>query len=249
MTDLYVEQAGEGSPVVLVHAGICDSRMWEPQWRTFPGSHRTVRYDMRGFGRSPLSPGSFSHGRDLVELLDDLGLERVALVGNSVGGRTVLEVAVAQPARVERLVLVDPGLPGVAWSDETKASWAEEEAAFERGDLEAAADASVRMWVHRTEVVERVGEMQVQAYQHDLAVGDAAEEGLLVPDVAERAAEVSVPTLVLTGDEDRPEMLTLADHLAETIPDARRASIPDAGHLPSLETPDEFDRLVLDFLS
>jgi pimeloyl-ACP methyl ester carboxylesterase len=249
VSDLYVEQAGEGSPVVLVHAGICDSRMWDPQWSSFTGSHRTIRYDMRGFGRSPLSPGTFSHGRDLVELLDDLGLAQVALVGNSMGGRTVLEVAVAHPERVERLVLVDPGLPGVAWSDETRAGWTEEEAAFERGDLEAAADTSVRMWVHRPEVVERVREMQVKAYENDLAVGDAAEEELFVPDVAERAAEVSAPTLVLTGDEDRPEMLTLADRLAETIPDARRGSIPDAGHLPSLENPDAFDSLVLEFLA
>lgn len=248
MSDLYREVAGEGSPVVLVHAGICDSRMWDPQWPLLTGSHRTIRYDMRGFGKSPLTPGPFSHGRDLVELLDDLGLEQVALVGNSMGGRTVLEVAVAQPERVSKLVLVDPGLPGVDWSDETRAGWAEEEAAFERGDFEAAAEASVSMWVHRPEVAARVQEMQRKAYEHEQAVPDAEEE-LLVSDVAERAAEVRAPTLVVTGEEDRPELLTLADHLAETIPDAQRASIPDAGHLPSLENPDEFDRLVTRFLA
>jgi 3-oxoadipate enol-lactonase len=249
VSELYREEAGEGTAVVLVHAGIADSRMWDPQWETFPRSHRAVRYDMRGFGRSPLSPGAFSHGRDLIGLLDELELERTTLVGNSQGGQTALEVAVAEPQRVERLVLVDPGLPGFAWSDETRSGWAEEWAAYERGDFDGAAEVSLRMWVHRPEVRERVREMQLRAYELESAVGQAAEEELLVADVAERLAEVRASTLIVTGEEDRSEMQAIADLLAETIPDARRASIQDAGHLPSLERPEEFDRLVLEFLS
>jgi len=67
-TGLYYEVVGEGSPVVLVHAGIADSRMWDPQWVTFPRSHRVVRYDMRGFGRSPLAPGRYAPPADLIAL-------------------------------------------------------------------------------------------------------------------------------------------------------------------------------------
>jgi 3-oxoadipate enol-lactonase len=257
VSELYREQAGEGPPVVLVHAGICDSRMWDPQWQTFPRSQRTIRYDMRGFGRSPLSPGDFSHARDLINLLDDLELERAALVGNSQGGQTTLEVAVAQPERVEKLVLVDPGLPGFEWSAETRAGWAEEGAAYERGDLDAAAQAAVQMWAvgpRRSaedvdpSVRERILEMQRRVYELELADGEAAREELLVPDVAERLGEVRAPTLVVTGDEDLDDMQAIADRLAAEIPNARRASIPGAAHVPSLERPDEFDRLVLDFL-
>ncbi|HET7857163.1 MAG TPA: alpha/beta fold hydrolase [Gaiellaceae bacterium] len=258
MSDLYREQAGEGPPVVLVHAGICDSRMWDPQWRTFPRSHTTIRYDLRGFGRSPLLPGPFSHARDLVGLLDELDLEQTALVGNSQGGQTALEVAVAEPDRVERLVLIDPGLPGHSWSQDTRAGWAEEEAAYLRGDLDAAAEIAVQMWVvgpgRSADDVDpgvqgRVREMQQRAYELELATGKDAQEELLVENLLERAREIKAPTLVLTGEEDREDMQAIADRLAAEIPDARRASIPGAAHLPSLERPDEFDRLVLEFLA
>jgi 3-oxoadipate enol-lactonase len=257
VSELYREQAGDGPPVVLVHAGICDSRQWDPQWQTFPRSHRTIRYDMRGFGRSALSAGAFSHARDLIDLLDELELERAALVGNSQGGQTTLEVAVAEPERVEKLVLVAPGLPEFEWSEETRAGWTEESAAIERGDLDAATDVAVEMWVvgPRREVDEvdpgvreRTREMQRRALEHWLAGGEAADEELLVPDVAERLGAVQSPTLVVTGEEDRDEMQAIADRLAAEIPNARRASIAGAAHVPSLERPEELDRLVLDFL-
>ncbi|TMK77480.1 MAG: alpha/beta fold hydrolase [Actinobacteria bacterium] len=256
--ELYREEAGEGPAVVLVHEAVCDSRMWDPQWRTFPRSYRTVRYDQRGFGRSPIEPGVFSHARDLVDLLDELGLERTSLVGGSMGGRIALEVAIAHPDRVEKLVLMDPGLPGHAWSEETREGWAEEEAAIEHGDLDAAVEVNLRMWVDGPGrsaadvdpgLRERVGEMQRRALELQMPVGEDAREELLVPDIRERLGDVRAPTLVLTGEEDRDDMQSIADLLVERIPDTRRASIPHAAHVPSLERPDEFDRLVLDFLS
>ena len=85
--DLYAEVAGQGSTVVLVHAGICDSRMWEPQWDALRAAYWTVRYDLRGFGRSPLPPQPYSHGRELIALLEQLGIQQATLVGASLGGR------------------------------------------------------------------------------------------------------------------------------------------------------------------
>jgi len=258
VTGLYREEAGAGPAVVLVHEAIADSRMWDPQWETFPRSHRTIRFDQRGFGRSPIEPGVFSHARDLVSLLDELGLERTSLVGGSLGGRVALEAAVAQPDRIEKLVLMNPGLPGHAWSEETQAGWAEGKAALERGDLDAAVEVDLRMWVdgpHRSakdvdaDLRARVGEMQRRALELQLAVGENAREELLVPDLLERLGEVRAPTLVLTGDEDRDDIKSIANSLAEQIPDAQRTSIPRAAHIPSLERPAEFDRVVLDFLS
>jgi 3-oxoadipate enol-lactonase len=257
VSELYREQAGEGPPVVLVHEAIADSRMWDPQWRSFPEAHRTFRYDLRGFGRSPIESGVFSHARDLVALLDGLGLEHTALVGGSLGGRVALEVAVEQPERVGKLVLMDPGLPGFDWSPETEAGWEEEEAALERGELEHAVEVNLRMWVDGPgrspddvdpAVREQVREMQRRAFELQVPLGDRAREELLVPDVSERLDEVQASTLVLTGAEDQPDMQSIADLLVEGIPDARRATIAGAAHIPSLEQPDEFDRLVLDFL-
>jgi pimeloyl-ACP methyl ester carboxylesterase len=254
---LHYEVAGDGPTVVFVHEGIADSRMWEPQWPSFVQAHRTVRYDLRGFGKSRLEPGAFSHARDLIGLLERLEIERAALVAGSLGGRVALEVAVARPELVSALVLVGSGLPGHGWSEETQAGWAEEEAALERGDLDAAVEVNLRMWVDGparspedvdANVRELVGEMQRRAFELQLPVGEEAEEEALAEDVAERLAEVGAPTLVLVGEEDRPEIHAIAERLAATIPNARSVSIPATAHVPSLERPAEFNGLVLPFL-
>ena len=257
MSELYREEAGEGPPVVLVHEGISDSRMWEPQWRTFPRSHRTVRYDMRGHGRSPLSPGTFSNAQDLVELIEQLEAAPTALVGLSLGGRVALEVAVARPELVSALVLIGAGFPGTDWSEETQAGWAEEEAAVERGDLDAAVEINLRMWVdgpsrepHEVDpaVRELVATMQRRIFDVQVPVGDDATEEPLVPDLEERLGEIGVPTLIAVGELDRPEMHAIADRLEAGIPDTTRTTIAGAAHVPNLERPEEFDRLVLGFL-
>ena len=256
MSDLYWEQAGEGPTVVFVHEAVADSRMWDPQWKTFPRTHRTVRFDQRGYGRSPLEPGVISHAQDLVDLLDEVGLERASLVGGSLGGRVALEVAVAQPDRVERLVLLNPGAPGHDWSEEVLAGWDEEEAALERGDLDAAVEVNLRMWFDGPrrspgdvdpELRAKVGDMQRRAFEVQLPVGEDAREELLVPDLAERFGDVRAPTLVVIGEDDAPDIHTIADRLVREIPDARRANMPGA-HVASLEHPDEFDRIVLESL-
>jgi len=255
--ELWHEIAGEGAPVLLIHEGICDSRMWEPQWRTFPQAHRTVRCDLRGFGRTPLPAERYSNASDVAELLDRLELGAAALVGVSLGGRVALEVALARPELVDRLVLVGAGLPDHAWSDAVRRYGEEEEAALARSDLEAAVEANLRMWVdgprrrpHEVDPAVRrlVAEMQRCAFELQLPVWDEAEEELLVPDVGSRYVELRVPTLVLVGGEDVSDMHTLAERLASGIPGARKEEIPGAAHVPSLERPEEFDRLVLTFL-
>jgi 3-oxoadipate enol-lactonase len=254
---LYAEVAGEGPELALVHEGICDSRMWDAQWDAYSREFRVLRCDLRGFGRTPLEAGGFSNARDLIELLEAERFERVALVGVSLGGRVVLEVALARPDLIRALVLVGPGLPGHEWSAETIAGWEEEEAALEAGDLDAAVEVNLRMWVdgprRRPEDVDpevraRVGEMQRRAFELQLPVGDDAHEELLVPDLAARLAEVDVPTLVAVGDEDLPDMHAIAERLAREIPGAQHATIGGAAHVPSMERPREFDELVLGFL-
>lgn len=256
--ELYVEVAGEGAAVVLVHSGICDSRMWDPQWGPFSAAYRTVRYDLRGYGRSPLPPGVFSHASDLVELLDRLGIERASLVAASFGGQVALEVAVAHPDRVDRLVLADARLPLDDWSDEIKAFGAEEDAALERDDLDAAVEVNLRMWVDGPQqppgrvdpaVREQVGRMQRLAFELQVPMWDEADDEPLVPDLARRLHEVRAPTLAVAGELDVADFRRIAERLAREIPDARHAVVPGVAHLPSLERPAEFDRLALGFLA
>jgi pimeloyl-ACP methyl ester carboxylesterase len=257
---IHAESAGDGPAVVLIHAGVCDSGMWDAQWRTLPAGRRVVRFDMRGFGRSPVPSTAYSHARDLIAVMDAAGISQAALVGTSMGGRVALEVALAAPERVSALVLVGSGLPGHEWSAPVREYWAAEEAAIERGDLAAAAEVNVRFWVdgpgRRPDEVDpdvrrrahamqlRALELQVPAYERN---GDLEE--LLVPDAGERLGEVRRPSLVVVGEADQPDIHAIGERLAAGIPGARKATIPDAAHLPSMERPELFDRLVTGFLS
>jgi pimeloyl-ACP methyl ester carboxylesterase len=255
---LHHEVAGEGSPVVLLHEGICDSRMWDAQWEAFAQTHRVVRCDFRGFGRTPYTPGPYTHAGDLIALLDELGLGQAALVGVSMGGGVALQAAVARPDLVAALVLVGSGIRGHDWSEEIVRAWNEEEAALERGDLDAAVEVNLRTWVdgpHRSPdevdpaVRGKVGEMQRRALELYLDGGADATEEALVPDIGERLREIEAPTLVLVGELDVPDMHAIATRLRREIPDARGATIPAAAHAPTMERPDEFAELVLPFLA
>jgi pimeloyl-ACP methyl ester carboxylesterase len=257
VSDLHVEQAGSGSPVVLLHEGIADSRMWEPQWSAYSQRFRVVRYDMRGFGQSPPAVGTFSLTRDLADVIEGHELGPSALIGVSLGGSIAMETTIARPDLVSRLVVVAPGLRGFEMNDETKAGWAEEEAALERGDLDEAVEINLRMWVDGPsrspeevdpELRRQVGEMQRRAFDLWREAGEEGEHQSLADDWGLRLGEISVPTLVIVGELDRPEMLEIADRLEAEIPNARRETIPGTAHVPSMERPEEFDRLVLDFL-
>src|SRR3712207_8911911 len=109
---LHYEIVGEGDPLVLVHAGIADGRMWEGQLGAFAHRNRVIRYDMRGFGRSAMVEGPYAHHEDLRALLDYLGIERALLVGCSMGGKTIIDFALQHPGRAGALVLAGSSVSG-----------------------------------------------------------------------------------------------------------------------------------------
>jgi pimeloyl-ACP methyl ester carboxylesterase len=189
--------------------------------------------------------------------MDAAGVERAALVGTSLGGNTALELAVESPERVSALVLVGAGLPDHEWSEQVKAFFAAEDEALERGDLDAAVEANLRTWLAGPNrsldaidpgLRELVAKMQRQAFEVQKDWPDL-RAARLDPPYSERLGDVRVPTLVLTGDEDVADIHEIAERLATEIPGAERATIPDAAHLPNLDRPEAFDRIVLGFLA
>jgi pimeloyl-ACP methyl ester carboxylesterase len=238
------------SDVLLLHAGIADRRMWEPQLAALEAAGHAVRVpDLPGFGDAPLEPGTV----DYVDFAAGQLTGPATVVGCSFGGRIALELALAlaRPELVERLVLVGAGLGDWQWSEAARAGFAEEEEALERGDLAAAARQQARMWLAddaEPAVRELTEAMTIRSYEHQLPVEDAVKAVWPEPLAQARLDEVSCPTLVVVGTEDLGDIKQMAERLVAEIPDTRLETIEGAGHLPSLERPDELNRLLLDFL-
>jgi pimeloyl-ACP methyl ester carboxylesterase len=242
--------------VLLIHAGIADSRMWHPQVPALEAAgFRVLAPDLRGFGDHRLAPERFSYVADMAALLG----APCAVVGCSLGGRVALELAVHRPDLVERLAVIAPGLPGWAWSEETRDGWAEEEAAFDRGDFDGAADVCLRMWLDRPGraadeldpgVRALVRSMVLRSYEMQAGAWEAGahEDDAPGAPVTERLAEIACPTLVLVGEHDIAEMHAIASHVAGAVDGAERVVIPQAAHLPSLEHPAAVDAHLLGFL-
>jgi 3-oxoadipate enol-lactonase len=237
------------SDVLLLHAGIADSRMWAHQVEALNAAgHRVLAPDLPGFGETLLEPGTIDYVAHAAAQLD---APAAAVVGCSFGGRIALELALARPELVDRLGLIGAGFGGWDWSTAAKAGFAEEEEALERGDLSGAAAAQARMWLANdaAEDVRTLTEaMTLRSYELQLPVEDEVTGIWPEPPAAERLAEVSRPTLVVVGSDDVEDIVIMAEKLAVEIPGARLERIVGAGHLPSLERPDELNRLLLDFL-
>ncbi len=234
--------------MLLLHAGIADRRMWEPQVAALEAARHTVTApDLPGFGDAALEPPTVDYVAFAAALLDG----PAAVVGCSFGGRVALELAGARPELVDRLVLIAPGLASTEWSEETRAGFAEEEALIEQGDLAGAGEQQARMWLApdaSDDVRALTAAMTVRSYEQQLPFEGAVRGVWPEPSAETRAAELDLPTLLVVGDADRRELRPLVERLAAEMPDARLETIAGAGHLPSLERPDELNRLLLDFL-
>ncbi len=107
---LYYEVAGTGHPLLLIHAGVADSRMWDQQFQTFAQHYQVIRYDLRGFGQSSVPAGPFANHKDTFALLEHLGIKQAHVIGISFGGLVALDFTLAFPEKVTALVLGAPGV-------------------------------------------------------------------------------------------------------------------------------------------
>ncbi len=251
---LHYDISGEGYPLVLIHAGIADNRMWDQQFAPFAARYRTLRYDMRGHGQSPVAPVEFSHWQDLMSLMDYLEIEQAHLLGISMGGSVALNFALERPERVGALVLVSTAPPGFQHGDPPRYH-VEAVEAFQAGDFVAAAEFEVRMWVDGPqrgvdaldpELRDALRDMDIQNLKYD-ATGVGYKTPLQPPAI-ERLEQVTAPTLVLYGELDQPFTVAGSELLAKRIPAARLISFPGTGHLVNMEAPQDFNRVVLEFL-
>lgn len=253
-THFTYEVAGAGYPLVMLHAGIADRRMWDAQFAAFAQHYRVIRYDLRGFGQTPMVAGPFSHHQDLYALLVSLGVESAHLLGCSLGGRTIIDFALGHPSMASALIPIASGLSGYTFTSDAHAKWEEIETAYQAGDLDRVVELELQMWVdgpYRTpEQVDPgiralVREMNLIA----LATPDGlGQEQRLEPAAINRLGELRIPTLVVLGALDDPNIGAIGDLLVEGIAGAQKVVISDAAHLPNMEHPAKFNSIVLEFL-
>jgi pimeloyl-ACP methyl ester carboxylesterase len=248
---LFFEAAGEGDPVVFLHGFGLDSRMWSPQVSAFQPQFRTITYDLRGFGRSSIPAAyEYAHEDDLNALLSHLGAAPAHVVGLSMGGRMALRFAAAYPKSVRSLVLADSALDGQSWSADWQTRWSAMCQCSKAGQLATAR----RQWLEHP--------------LFDLARANPSSLPLLAsmvedysgwhwsnkdtarvpsPPLAERLGEIRVPALVIIGERDIPDFQAVANILAEGLPDVRRTTIKNAGHMVNLEASQKFNAALTSF--
>jgi 3-oxoadipate enol-lactonase len=244
---------------VLLHPGQGGLVEWDPQFEEFARPHRVARYDARGFGQSDKDLTPYNNYDDLRCVLDALGMTRAGLVGLSLGGRTMLDFALAYPDRVACLVLVNPGASGYTFTGLDQ-YWAEIQAATDRDDVDAFVETGLRMWfdgpTRTAEQVDRqlrarLGRIERERVEQNRArltrLGAAAKMSEL--SAISRLGEIRAPTLVVEANLDQPDIHTICDALVREVAGAQRVRIDGAAHMVNWEKPKEFAAAVLPFLA
>lgn len=238
------DSGGDRPPLVLLHPGVGDSRIWDPVMPALTARYRVIRYDARGFGQSPAPAVPYSLLRDLTAVLDHYGIARAAFVGCSQGGGSSLGLALEQPERVSALVLLCPGIPGFPFPDD-EADDDERQAAYGRalvaGDVPALAEVMAQVWAAAGSSSAVTGQLR-SAARANIVSGDLGQDD---PPVFGRLGEIAVPAALMVGDADYPPVVESNRQAAARIPGCEFVFVPGLDHLPPLREPE----LVLDLVT
>ena len=246
---LYYEECGSAPhAVVLVHDGVLHSAAWDDVWQDFCKHFHAIRYDRRGYGRSPVATHGYYATDDLVVVLRHLKLKRVAIVGSSHGGEISINFTLDHPEMVEQLVLVGAVVGGMPFTPHFLERGDALGKPLEKGDIEGAIVAAAKdkyLTASGSDAARKRMAEILSANPQDLT---HPELELPVKPALPRLGEIRIPTMLLVGDADIPDVHAHAGAIEAGVPRARRVVINDAGHLMYLEKPTEFSRIVIEFL-
>jgi pimeloyl-ACP methyl ester carboxylesterase len=230
------DSGGDGPPLVLLHPGIGDSGIWAPVLPALTAKYRVIRYDARGYGKSPLPSAKYSLLGDLVAVLGHYGITQAPIVGCSQGGGTALGLAVEQPERVPALVLLCPGVPGFPY-DQYETADDPLQAEFMRGvadkDIDAIASVAQRVWGRAGATPDAMAQFR-SAGRAALADPELETDD---PPVFDRLGEIAVPVSLIVGDADHPPLIESNRQAAARIPGCEFTLVPGMDHLPPLREP------------
>ena len=253
---IYVEESGHG-PALLLHGGLLDHRQWAPQVAVWQRHFRVLNCDMRKHGLTQDGDSTFLNSDGLARVLDSLGVRQADVLGHSLGAVAALDLALAHPERVRRLVLAAPGLIGYDLGRDSAlaANGRREAAARQRHDTLTYAEYFVRSWVdgprrQPTQTPPAVRAQALRLVRESLTRHQWAThlKFSYEPPARTRLGEVPARTLVLVGSADMQDILDISQELSQRLPHARRVVLPGAAHLLNLEQPRRFTREVQAFL-
>jgi len=234
--------------------------LWDDQFDEFAKHFKVIRYDIRGFGQSGLIKSDmepYSMERDLYDLLRYLDVQKTYLLGLSMGGALAIDFTLQYPEMVDALITVGAGLSGHEEDDseELKMKYEKMEEAFKSGNIDREVEISLQIWTDgpfRTpeqvnpQMRERVRAMTTHNFERK--DDEEVQPQQLEPPAAGRLSEIHVPTLIIVGSEDVEFILAIADKLEQDIVGAKKVVIPHTAHHLNMEKPQEFNRVVIDFL-
>ena len=256
---LRVVDEGSGPPIILLHAGVADLRSWDGLVPPLlAAGYRAIRYDARGFGQSTTDDVEFSHRADLIAVMDGLGLDRAALVGNSRGGMLAFDAAIESPERVVAVVGDGAGVVGFEGGStlEEIALFGEYRRIDQADPFDAAAltDFEVHIWADGpAQPAGRVAPaIRDLLYAMDLPLNQpdhvAGREIALEPPANERISDLRCPVLAVAGSLDFSSTVEVVKYLEATAPNARALVWDDVAHMIGMEVPDRLAAAITDFL-
>jgi pimeloyl-ACP methyl ester carboxylesterase len=252
---LYYETDGPASApaLLLIHAGIATLRMWDPQIAALAAGHFVIRFDTRGYGETETEDVAFSNRADAVDLLDHLGVAKATVIGCSRGGSIAIDLAIERPDRVAGLVTIGSGpsgFPEVELSEREDELFDELDALYAAKDWVELARREAALWDFGPDRREEDLDPAFTALAYELNAPNARHSTEnptsipLEPPAYDRVVDIAVPTLVMVGDHDLSPTLAQYEYLVTAIPGADGCRFHDSAHIPSVEQPEEFERVL-----
>lgn len=255
-TKLYYEVAGSGDPIVLIHGNAGDRRHYDGQFEVFAKSHKVIRYDVRGFGKSalPVQGESYSHHDDLKALLEYLGISKSHIAGYSMGCGFAIDFALAYPEMSSSIIAVGPWVGGYNSPavEELVKDLGKVTSILKESGTRAAAEHFINAPCFNPHMISSQVKDRITEMGYDYSFWQWINKDprrYLDPPAAQQLHRIGVPTLIITAEYDIVACREIADLLELKIPNAKKVDIADATHFMLMEKPAEFNKIVLDFLS
>ncbi|MEM8892521.1 MAG: alpha/beta hydrolase [Bacteroidota bacterium] len=250
------ELSGSGKTLVLIHGGGVDLNMWDRQVDALENEFQLLRYDIRGHGQSTFEDNSPPDVEDLISLSNELGIEKFNLAGLSLGGILATDFSLAYPNKVEKLILLSPGLSGVQEKDTSYLKpLMEMVQAMQEGNNEKAVETIVDMTFKGKRETRLTGFEEEQDYLRETfatymsSPSSARPIQLINPAPLDRLRDISCPTLIIQGMQDLEYMNNNVRILHDSIPNSSLLQLPDAAHMVNVEAEAKVNAAIRDFLN